>query len=117
MAGMCPSVGLTKRALCGSGGQDASWGFWAQSCRAWAGHFATGSFLRAFSSEPQLPLDWLACSPSAWGVSALAALSWEGEQRAGVGGRRAEGSSAVPLFSELGQRERRPSHRQGHAAF
>lgn len=103
---MCPSVGLTKRALCGSGGHGA-----------WAGHFATGSFLKALSSEPQLPLDWLARSPTAWGVSGLAALSREEEQRAGVGGRRVEGSSDVRLFSELGQRERRPSHRQGHAAF
>lgn len=106
---------LTKSALCRSGGQDASRDICAQSCQAWAGHLATGSFLRALSSASQLPLDWLAQSPTAWGVKGLAALSREEEQRAG--GRWEEGKGEQGLFLQLGQRERRSSHRQEQAAF
>lgn len=48
----------------------------------WAGHSATGSPLRALSSESQLSLGWLAQSPDAWKGEGLPALSQE-EQRTG----------------------------------
>lgn len=47
----------------------------------WVGHSATGSPLRALSSESQLPLGRLARSPAAWRGEGLAALSQEEEQR------------------------------------
>ena len=81
--------------------QDASSDSWAQGCQAWAGlgwagHSATGSPLRALSSESQLPLGWLAQSPAARRGEGLAALSQEEEQRVGcVGGGQREAVLAL----------------------
>lgn len=58
--------GTHKGSLIWEQWKEASWDSWAQDCQAWSGHSATGSPLRALSSESQLPLGWLAQSPAAW---------------------------------------------------
>lgn len=84
--GVSLAVGLTKGALCGSGGRMPCGTAGPRAARpglGLAGHSATGSLLRVLLSESQLPLGWLAPSPAAWRGEGLVALSQEEEQRMG----------------------------------
>lgn len=111
------AVELTMGALCGSGGRRPCGTAGPRAARpglSWAGHSATGSPLRALSSEPQLPLGLLAQSPAPWRGEGLSWFCLGKKNKAW--GEWEKGRGKQCLLLESGQRETRSSQRQHQRA-